>query len=134
MINKGQAAWFGLAWLPVACEKRIYCFLHKRILPNSLAIPKFEELFSFPILKNNHKNFREFNNSKRVYHLSTKSKNSGWKFKWFPKKMEILRRIPLFPFQPKCLGKCCTIYKLPLDPVHFGLFSRLSMLQMQLPF
>ena len=21
MINKGQAAWFGLAWLPVVCEK-----------------------------------------------------------------------------------------------------------------
>ena len=21
MINKGQVAWFGLAWLPVVCEK-----------------------------------------------------------------------------------------------------------------
>ena len=23
-FNKGQAAWFGLAWLPVVCEKPIY--------------------------------------------------------------------------------------------------------------
>ena len=23
MVNKGQAAWFGLAWLPVVCEKLI---------------------------------------------------------------------------------------------------------------
>ena len=22
VVNKGQAAWFGLAWLPVVCEKQ----------------------------------------------------------------------------------------------------------------
>ena len=49
----------------------------------------------------------------------------------FLEKMEILRGIPLFPFQPKWPEKSCTICKLPLDPVHFGLFSRHSTLQMQ---
>ena len=39
--------------------------------------------------------------------------------------------VPLFPFQPKWPEKSCTICKLPLDPVHFRLFSRLSTLQMQ---
>jgi len=24
VVNKGQAAWFGLAWLPVVCEKYLF--------------------------------------------------------------------------------------------------------------
>ena len=24
LVNKGQAAWFGLAWLPVVCENRLF--------------------------------------------------------------------------------------------------------------
>ena len=84
---------------------------------------------------------RKIAKSRSVFHLSTKTENSGWKFKGtahstgkFSKKMEILRRMPLFPFQPKWPEKSCTICKLPFDPVHFGLFSCLSPLQMQLPF
>ena len=95
MINKGQAAWFGLAWLPVVCEKRIHCFLHKRILPNSLAIPKFEELFSFPILKNNHKNFREFNNSKSE-HLPFVNKKQKFRLE-----IQMVQLIPLESFQKR---------------------------------
>jgi len=43
----------------------------------------------------------------------------------FPKKTEIFRRIPLFPFQPEWPENRCTICELPLDPVRLGAFSRL---------
>ena len=46
--------------------------------------------------------------TRSVYHLSTKTENSGWKFKWCSSFHEIVsekdgnsRHIPLFPFQPK---------------------------------
>ena len=46
--------------------------------------------------------------ARSVYHLSTKTENSGWKLKWYSSfhrkvsgKDGILRGIPLFPFQPK---------------------------------
>ena len=33
-FNKGQAAWFGLAWLPVVCEKYVIC--HQNLLESAL--------------------------------------------------------------------------------------------------
>ena len=73
--------------------------------------------------------------------MSTKPENSGWKFKWyssFHRKVSENDGNPQtyssFPVKTEMTGKSCTICKLPLDPAHFDLFSRLSTLQMQQPF
>ena len=63
----------------------------------------------------------------RVYQLSTKTENTAHSTRKFPKKMEIIRRICLFPYQPEWPGNRCTICELPLVSIHLGPFSRLSL-------
>ena len=68
MINKGQAAWFGLAWLPVVCEKLILVLVYftsctlmpfeRRRLISPIAVScdtSFRLYFVLPRL--NHNNF-----------------------------------------------------------------------------
>ena len=42
MINKGQAAWFGLAWLPVVCENKhftVYIYIKGNLCLHVLFLP-----------------------------------------------------------------------------------------------
>ena len=39
MVNKGQAAWFGLAWLPVVCEKHTSMLVAEEALNYYSGVP-----------------------------------------------------------------------------------------------
>ena len=59
--------------------------------------------------------------------MSTKTKNSSWKLKWyssFHRKVSKKNGDPhtYFSVPTEMAGKFCTMCKLPLNPVHFGLF------------